>query len=232
MFTLNDLPSDERPRERLQLLGSQALSTQELLALILGRGIKGESVMMTAQRLLSTFGSLDNILNASLEDLQQIHGLGVAKASQLLACSELLRRVKKASATVSKYKPQATDPEAVALMVKQKIRHYAKEHFFVLSFDTRNRLLGTDTISVGTLNSSLVHPRETFEAAIRRHAAAIILVHNHPSGDLKPSPNDILITDQLVDAGKILGIEVLDHVIVTQEDHFSLKQFGLLGKNE
>lgn len=231
-FTIHDLPKSERPRERLQKLGSEALSAQELVALILGRGISGESVMMTAQKLLSTFGSLEGIMNASLEDLQKVKGLGPAKASQIKACFEIARRINIDDNSLpensSKKNKTVTSPKDVYNLVKSKITNYAKEHFLVLSFDTRNKFLGMDTISVGTLNANLVHPRETFDSAIHRHAAQIIIAHNHPSGDPEPSEDDLEITKRLVESGKILGIDVLDHIIVTKTGFLSFKEKGLI----
>lgn len=228
-FTILDLPESERPRERLKKFGPDSLSAQELLALILGRGVRGESVSMTAQKLLSYFGSLKGIMNASLEDLQSVKGLGLAKASQLKACFEIARRVftKSEIAEETKQK-EITSAQEVYELIKSKISNYAKEHFIVLSFDARNKFLGIDTISVGTLNANLVHPRETFDAAIRRHAAHIIIVHNHPSGDSEPSEDDLEITKRLVESGKILGIEVIDHIVVTKEMFFSFKEKGLI----
>lgn len=228
-FTLHDLPKSERPRERLKRLGPDSLSAQELLSLILGRGVRGESVSMTSQKLLSYFGSLEGIMNASLEDLQSVKGLGLAKASQLKACFEIARRVfTKNEIAEEVQQKEITSAEEVYELIKSKISNYAKEHFVVLSFDTRNKFLGVDTISVGILNANLVHPRETFDAAIRRHAAQIIVTHNHPSGDPEPSEDDLEITKRLVEAGKILGIEVIDHIVVTKNSFFSFKEKGLI----
>lgn len=215
-FTIHDLPREERPRERLEKFGPEALSAQELLALILGRGISGESVMVTAQRLLSRFGSFRNIQEASLEDLEDIKGIGMAKAAQIQACLEISRRINNNvyDQNSKGKKRQTLSSKNVYQLIKSKIKNYSKEHFVVLSFDSRNRLIGLDTIAVGTLNSNLVHPRETFEAAVRRHAARIIIAHNHPSGDTEPSEEDLKITKQIVEAGKIMDIEVLDHLII------------------
>lgn len=230
-FTVRDLPLEERPRERLAKFGAETLSAQELLALILGRGIQGESVMMTAQRLLSTFGSLEGVLAASLEDLRGINGIGTAKASQIKACLELARRSKANQETMrdaALKESRVTSPWTVYELVKAALSSYAKEHFMVLSFDVRNKLLGMDTVSVGTLNASLVHPRETFEAAIRRHADHIIIAHNHPSGDPEPSEEDKEITRRLAESGRILGIALLDHLIVGRAGYVSFKEQGLL----
>jgi len=232
-FTVRDLPVEERPRERLAEFGAQALSAQELLALILGRGVRGESVMMTAQKLLSSFGSLQGVTEASLEELKQINGIGMAKAAQIKACLEIGKRARIQNGSVQeggvkKQNEKVTSPQKVYELVKSKLRNYAKEHFFVLSFDTRNKLLGMDVVSVGTLTASLAHPREVFEAAIRRHADHIIVAHNHPSQDLEPSQEDRNVTKLLVASGSVLGIAVVDHLIVGTDAYIGFKEQGLL----
>ncbi|MDP2641594.1 MAG: DNA repair protein RadC [Candidatus Yanofskybacteria bacterium] len=231
-FTVRDLPAAERPRERLEKYGAESLSAQELLALILGRGVRGESVMVTAQMLLSEFGSLEGVMDASLQDLKKLNGIGIAKAGQIKACLEIARRVQAQRDAVhevlAKGKGRVTSPREVHSVVQSRLREYSKEHFFVLSFDTRNKLLGMDTVSVGTLNASLVHPREAFECAIRRHADHIIVVHNHPSEELEPSNEDLEVTKRLSAGGRLLGIELADHVIVTRDRYKSFKEHGLL----
>lgn len=229
-FTIHDLPLEERPRERLVKFGEHSLSIQELLQLILGRGIAGESVAVTAQKLLTHFGSLQKLSEASIEELSQIRGIGLAKACQIRACFEIARRTYNNDQTSNdKQKTKRVlSAEDVYKLVKSKLKNYTKEHFFVLSFDTRSKLLGIDEISVGTLNANLVHPRETFEAAIHRHSAQVIIVHNHPSGDPDPSEDDLTITKRLIESGKILDIEVLDHLIVTQNGFLSFKERGLI----
>lgn len=229
-FTIHDLPLEERPRERLVKFGEYSLSIQELLQLILGRGIAGESVAVTAQKLLTYFGSLQKLSEASIEELSQIRGIGLAKACQIRACFEIARRTYNNDQTLNAKQKTKTvlSAEDVYKLVKSKLKNYTKEHFFVLSFDTRNKLLGIDEISVGTLNANLVHPRETFEAAIHRHAAQVIIAHNHPSGNPEPSKEDLEITQKLVESGKILGIEVVDHIIVTNKNCFSLQEEGIV----
>ena len=212
-FTVRDLPKSERPRERLKNIGADKISSRELLAVILGRGIKGESVLFTVDNLMKNFGNLQNILNASLEDLMEIRGIGFAKACQLIASFELSKRLLKENIEFEKErvgKNAITKPEEIVKYIKTEIEDYSKEHFFVVSFDVRNRIIGIDKTSKGTLSASLVHPRETFESAIRRHAAQIIVAHNHPSGDTEPSEDDIRITKRLYEAGKIMGIELVD----------------------
>ena len=225
-FTIHDLPLEERPRERLVKFGEQALSIQELLQLILGRGIAGESVAVTAQKLLTHFGSLQKLSEATIEELSQIRGIGLAKACQIRACFEIARRTyNNDQIPKDKQKTKTVlSAEDVYKLVKSKLKNYTKEHFFVLSFDTRNKLLGIDEISVGTLNANLVHPRETFEAAIHRHSAQVIIAHNHPSGNPEPSKEDLEVSQKLVESGKILGIEVVDHIIVTSKNYLSLKE--------
>lgn len=231
-FTVRDLPQAERPRERLQQFGAEALSAQELLALVLGRGVSGESVVATAQKLLSQFGSIEGVTQASLEDLQSVKGIGLAKAAQLKACMEMGRRSdfgrNEVGEQVVSNKNAIISPNEVHRLVNSKISSYNKEHFLVLSFDVRHKLLGIDTVSVGTLTTSLVHPRETFDVAIRRHASHIILAHNHPSNDTEPSANDLELTRRLVEAGKILDIHVLDHIIVGRDNFLSFKEKQLL----
>lgn len=224
-FTLNDLPQSERPRERLAQYGAATLSSVELLALILGRGTRGEPVMMIAQKLISRFGSLENISTASVEDLQKIKGLGLAKASQLKACFEISLRLQ--SPASSSNKIIIKSPKDIFKILKPKIGHFTKEHFIVISCDTRNGIIAMDTVSIGILNASLLHPREVFETAIRRHAATIVLVHNHPSGNPDPSDADIDITRKMHQAGEIIGIGVMDHIIVAKDSFSSLREMKL-----
>ena len=225
-FTVHDLPLSERPRERLLRFGIEALSTQEVLALILGRGIKNESVMVTTQKLLSEFGNLKNVAAASIEELTEVKGIGKAKAAQIKAAFELSKRLDNSSD--EEQKPAVKSPEDVIKSVKNKLKGKKREHFLVLSLDTRNHLINTHTISVGSLDTSIVHPREVFKEAISSSAASVIFAHNHPSGDPTPSEDDIKLTKRLVEAGEIMGIEVLDHVIICDRDYLSMKAKGFL----
>ena len=224
-FTVHDLPLSERPRERLLKLGSEALSAQEILALIFGRGIKGESVMVTAQRLLSQFGNLKGITSASIGELTQINGIGPAKAAQIKAAFELSKRLE--SPADESQKPAIKSPEDVASIVRSQLKGKKKEHFLVLCLDTRNRLINYKPVSMGSLDTSVVHPREVFKEAISSNAASVIFVHNHPSGDPEPSKEDIELTKRLAKAGEIMGIEVLDHIIVCDRSYLSLKAKNL-----
>ena len=222
-FTVHDLPASERPRERLQKLGAENLSTQEIIALILGRGTSGESVMMTAQRLLSQFGNARGIADASLEELIQVKGIGMAKASQLKGALELANRLEGAGEASGK--PIIT-PEEAAGAVGSNLKYKKKEHFLALLLDTRGRLIRSAEISVGSLDSSIVHPREVFKEAVAASAASVIFVHNHPSGDPQPSQDDIKLTKRLASVGKEMCIEVLDHVIIGSK-LLSLKREGM-----
>jgi len=223
-FTIHDLPVDERPRERLVKFGEQALSAQELLQLILGRGVAGESVAVTAQKLLAQFGSLQKLAEASIEELSSIRGIGLAKAAQIKAAFEISRRL---STQVPSYKSkELNDPEKVYRLIKSKLRDYHKEHFYIIALNSRNYSIAE--VSVGSLNASVVHPREVFAEAIKNKAASVILAHNHPSGDPEPSEDDLLLTKKLVESGKILGIEVFDHIIVAKDSFFSFKNKGII----
>jgi len=218
-FTLHDLPPDERPRERLIKFGEQALSAQELLQLILGRGVAGESVAVMAQKLLTQFGSLQKLSEAGLEELSSIKGIGPAKAAQIKAAFEISRRL--STQTESYKSKELTDPEKVYKLVKSKLKDYHKEHFYVISLNSRNYSIAE--VSIGSLNASIVHPREVFAEAIKNKAASVIFSHNHPSGDPEPSEDDLEITKRLVEAGKVLGIEVIDHIIITKNNFLSIQ---------
>jgi DNA repair protein RadC len=224
-FTIHDLPVSERPRERLQKFGVEALSAQEILALILGRGIAGESVMVTAQRLLSQFKSLKGIADASVEELSRVKGIGVAKASQIKAAFELANRLEGRLEADSK--PLVKTPEDVASLMGSRLKRKKKEYFLALLLDTRSHLIKVSEISIGSLDASIVHPREAFKEAIAASAASVIFVHNHPSGDPEPSEDDIKLTKRLAEAGEIVGIDVLDHVIITDKKYLSMKREGL-----
>jgi len=223
-FTIHDLPEEERPRERLVQFGEQALSAQELLQLILGRGVAGESVAVMAQKLLSRFGNLQQLSEASIEELSSIKGIGLAKAAQIKASFEIGRRL---STQTPAYKSkELTDPEKVYRLIKSKLKDYYREHFYIIALNSRNHSIAE--VSVGSLNASVVHPREVFAEAIKNKAASVVFAHNHPSGDPEPSEDDLGITKKLIKAGEILGITVVDHVIITRNNYFSLKTQGLI----
>ena len=224
-FTIHDLPKSERPRERLRSFGPEALSAQELLSLVIGRGIPGKSVMNIAQELLSKFGNIKAISQATIEELSQIKGIGFAKAAQIKACFELGKR--------QDLEPELRDfdiknPQSVVKAIQSSIKDKAKEHFKLILLNARNKIIGISTVSIGTLNSNLVHPREVFKDAISHSAASVVFAHNHPSGDPEPSEDDLTITERLTEAGKILGIEVIDHIIISKNGFFSFKEKGLI----
>jgi DNA repair protein RadC len=224
-FTVRDLPKPERPRERLQKLGPDALSSQELLALVIGRGIPKKSVMTIAQELMARFGNVKAISQATLEELSQIKGIGPAKAAQIKACFELAKRE---NLEADEESVDIKNPEAVFKLMSSSIKDKAKEHFKLILLNSRNKKIGISTISVGTLTTSLVHPREVFKEALAHSAASVILAHNHPSGDPEPSEDDLKITRKLVESGKILGVEVIDHIIIGKTNFCSFREKGLI----
>ncbi|HPB37995.1 MAG TPA: DNA repair protein RadC [Syntrophorhabdus sp.] len=223
-FTVHDMPKQERPRERLQRLGPDALSSHELLALIIGRGIPKRSVLDIAHDLLRKFGSVQGISKATMEELSAISGIGTAKAAQIKAAFELAKR-QDLEQDIPPY--TVNNPHILVKAIRATIQDKAKEHFKLVLLNTRNKVTGIIPISVGTLNASLVHPREVFKEAIHGNAASVILVHNHPSNDLEPSEEDVRLTRRMVEVGTIMGIEVLDHIIISKNDFLSMKARGL-----
>jgi DNA repair protein RadC len=219
-FTLHDLPQEDRPRERLKEVGVDKLSIQELLALVIEKGRKGNSVLSVSQNLLARFGNLAKMKEASVEELQEVDGIGFATACKLKAA---LKLGEKALNKHNKFDYEITTPKAVFDLLKNELGNKKKEHFKILSLTTRKKLISIDDISIGILDSSIAHPREVFKAAIKNAAASIILVHNHPSGDPTPSNDDIKMTERLIEAGKIMGIEIDDHVIISDGAFTSLR---------
>jgi DNA repair protein RadC len=222
---IRDLPAGERPRERLAHAGEGALSTTELLAIILRTGVGGESVLDMARRLLARYGGLPGLARASFAELRAEKGLGRAKTAQLKAALELGRRMLLASPAEDRFVVRS--PADVAQLLMAEMAHLEQEHFRVLYLDTRNRLLDIETVYVGSLNASHIRVGEVFRDAVKRNCAAIIVAHNHPSGDPTPSPEDVEVTRQLVAAGNLLDIEVLDHLIIGQQRFVSLRERGL-----
>jgi DNA repair protein RadC len=225
-FTINSLPETERPRERLQQLGAEQLSAQELLAIVMGSGFRGESVLKSAQRLMDAFKDIQGLADASLEELMEIHGIGPAKATQIKAAFELANRWGKASNRKSN--PVIKTPEEAYEELKGLARNRKKEYFWAILLDTRNRRIKTLPISVGSLDASIVHPRELLKEAISASAASIIVAHNHPSGNPEPSQDDIKLSKRLIEAGNIVGIEIVDHIVIGDGKFVSLKREGLI----
>lgn len=222
---IRDVPKDERPRERFIQNGPQSLSNQELLAILLRTGTKDESVLQLANRLINTFEGLRMLKDASIDEITAIKGIGEAKAIHILASVELGKRI-----TQLNYQDRYVirSPEDGANYCMEEMRFLSQEHFITLYLNTKNQVLHKQTIFIGSLNASIVHPREVFKEAFRRSAASIICLHNHPSGDPTPSREDIEVTKRLVECGKIIGIELLDHIIIGEHKFVSLKEKGYL----
>jgi len=224
VYRITDLAADERPRERLAHLGPQALSTSELLAILLRVGVAGENAVQVGQRLLGTFGGLGGLHRAPFDELCNQHGIGEAKAAQIKAAIELGRRLALES---PEERPMINSPADAAALVAYEMSALEQEHLRVILLDTRNRVLDIVEVYKGSINSSQVHVGELLKQAIRRNAAALIVVHNHPSGDPTPSPDDIAVTRAIVQAGKLLDVSVLDHMVIGQGRWISLKERGL-----
>ena len=221
MSKIKDLPKIERPREKLEKYGPERLSNSELLAILLRTGTKGINVIEMSNKILKKFSN-DGLVKATVKELKNTFGLGVAKACEITACFELSRRLLQ-----NKQSALLLSPKDVWDELKD-IRDNKKEHFVIFFLDTRNQEIKREIISIGSLNANLVHPREVFEPAVRYSAAQIIVAHNHPSGNTEPSQEDLVITKRLVEAGKILGIEVVDHIIVAKDRLLSFKEKQLL----
>jgi DNA repair protein RadC len=223
--TIKSMPEDLRPRERMQKVGPGALSAAELLAIILRTGTPQESALELAHRILSDPRGLRFLAEATIEELCQIKGIGLAKAAQIKAALELGKRL---ACLEPDLKPVIHSPQDACNLVMEEMCYLDREHFRVVLLNTKNRVLDIETVSIGSLNSSLVHPREVFKRAVQRSAAALILVHNHPSGDPSPSPEDLKITRRLCEAGQVIGIEVLDHIIIGDHLFVSFRERGLM----
>jgi len=224
-FRISDLESSERPRERLARVGAQYLKTEELMAILLRTGVKGENAIEVGQRLLNTFGDLLGIQRASFEELRDQHGVGPAKAAQIKAAVELGSRL--AKKIHMKERRTVSSPEDVAKLYQYDMAELQQEVLKVVLLDTRNHIIETVDVYKGSVNSSQVRVAEIFTPAIRRNLPSIIVLHNHPSGDPTPSPDDIAMTRAIIQAGKLLDVDVLDHIIMARQGHVSLKQRGL-----
>lgn len=226
ILTVKDLPSEDRPREKLKKIGASNLTDAELIAIILRTGKKGKSVLSIAQELINKNINLAGLLAYSLADFQKISGIGEDKAITLLAAFEIGRRMQAQSKW--SFDKKITSPKDIAEFFIPILRDEQKEKFIVVCLNSANKVKKFDVISVGSLNASIVHPREIFKFAIENSSASIILIHNHPSGNLEPSNEDINITKKLVEAGKILNIEVLDHLIIGGNAFTSLVEKRLI----
>jgi len=220
-----DLPKNERPRERLARYGADTLSNAELLAIILRTGTKNENIITLCNKLIKETGGLNGLLNMNLDEFMELRGIGKAKATQLMALSELSKRFKTYRAG-DMYK--ISQPKEAADYVMEDMKSLDVEHLKVIMLNTKNMVISVRDVSIGSLNSSIVHPREVFCEAIKKRSASIIVCHNHPSGDPTPSNEDINITNRLRECGKIIGIELIDHLIIGNGVYISLKEKGIL----
>lgn len=225
-YTIKELPITERPREKLYNYGPKALSNEELLAIIIRTGNKEDTAIDLARRLLSKDDrGLVSLRDTTLQELMETKGIGKCKAAQILAAIEIGKRINYLDA-LSKVK--INEPSTIANLYMDEMRYLQKEHFRVVLLDTKNQIIATEEISVGTLNASIVHPRDVFRAAIKRNANSIILIHNHPSGDPTPSNEDINITKRLLEAGNLIGIKVLDHIIIGDNKYISFREKNII----
>ncbi|MED3660979.1 DNA repair protein RadC [Ureibacillus sp. FSL K6-8385] len=222
---IRDLHVDDRPRERLIKQGPQSLSNQELIAILLRTGTKQESVLSIANRVINYFEKLHELKHATLEEIMSIKGIGQAKAVQLLAAIELGRRLSQKQVD-SRFTIRS--PKDAASFLMPEMSSLQQEHFVALFLNVKNQVIHKQTIFIGSLNSSIVHPREIFREAVKRSAASIICAHNHPSGNASPSPEDIEVTKRLQEAGFIIGIELIDHIIIGDHQYISLKEQGYI----
>ncbi|MDW5549927.1 RadC family protein [Methanosarcina sp.] len=221
---IQDIPEEERPRERLIRNGPESLSNAELLGIILRTGSREENVVNLCSRILTEY-SIKQLSLANISRLMQVHGVGKAKAAQIAAVFELARRLE---TFVEEPKRKVCSPKDVYTLMYPKMREQKKEKFITLCLDTKNQILREEVVSIGSLNASIVHPREVFKSALMESSASVIMVHNHPSGDPSPSREDIMVTEKMVEGGKILGIDVLDHIIIGEGRYVSLKDEGFV----
>jgi DNA repair protein RadC len=219
-----DLEQAERPRERLERLGPQSLTNAELVAILLRTGLPGVNAVQLGQQLLQAFGGIRGLHRANFNEVCAHHGIGMAKAAQIKAAIELGRRL---ALEAPEERPTVHSPADAAALVQYEMSALEQEELRVIILDTRNHVLGIDTIYRGSVNSSQVRVAELFRAAIRRNAAGLIILHNHPSGDPTPSPDDIAVTRTIVQAGKLLDIDILDHLVIGSGRFISLKERGL-----
>lgn len=222
---LNAYPEQLRPRERLERLGAEQLTDVELLAILISTGNKETNVLELASNVLQAHKGIIGLQGASLFELTQVKGVGKAKATTILAAVELGKRVH--NSTVA-YRPVIDSTADAGILLEGRMRHLDREHFCVILLNSNNAIISIETIAIGTLTNVLAHPREVFKQAIRQSASTVLLAHNHPSGDYLPSDDDIMLTERLVEAGNIIGIPVVDHIIIGQDGYYSFTDYGLL----
>ncbi len=228
-ISVKQWPEEERPRERLLKHGSASLSDAQLLAIIIKMGKPGRSALDLALELLAKFENLAGIEQAGINEICKVPGIGKAKAAEIKAAIELGKRWYKLPSCARETPGSFCSSQDVVNYYQQKMKGLKKEVFQCVALDTKNKVIRDEVVSIGSLSASIVHPRDTFKSAVRESASAVIFVHNHPSGDTKPSQEDILLTRRLVQAGEVLGIQVLDHIIVGDGCHFSFRDNGLIG---
>lgn len=224
-LTIKQLPPELRPRERLIQFGAGSLSNAELLAIVLGTGTKNETTVQLSEKLLSHFQTLGLLGKSTVEELCSINGVGEVKATKVLAAIELGRRM---GSALPSERYTINSPEDVVRLLMPDMRYLDREHFKALILNIKHQVLRISDVSIGSLNSSVVHPRELYKMVIRHNGAAVIVVHNHPSGDPAPSSEDIAVTKRLCEAGSILGIDLLDHIILGDGRFISLKEHNLM----
>lgn len=225
MFMIKEIPIEERPRERFLKYSADSIQSHELIAIILRTGSKNESVIELSKRVLYKYSSLKELSNADISDLLQIKGIGKSKAIELKAAFELGRR---ASNEFLSEKVRLVSPESIYHYLKDQLEMKTQEHFIALYLNTKGELIKKETLFVGSLNSSLVHPREIFKHAVLCSAASIIIVHNHPSGDPTPSKNDIDVTKVIHENSLMMDINLMDHIIIGRNKYFSFKEKGII----
>jgi DNA repair protein RadC len=225
LMRMEEIPVEDRPRERLKNLGAEVLSVRELLAIVIGPGNRDRGAMDLAEEVLSVLESMRNLSGASIERLSKVSGIGFAKACRVRAAVELGKRVVKAGRGRIR---SVKCPEDAAGLVMEDMRHLDREQFRVILLDSKNAVISVETVSVGTVNASIVHPREALRPALEKSATSMVLVHNHPTGSVSPSREDILLTKRFEKCGRLLGIDVVDHIIIGDGRYKSLKECGYI----
>jgi len=223
---VTDMPEEERPIEKLLINGPETLSNAELLAVILRTGTRGENIVSLSTRVLSEFNGLDGLLDAGIDEITSIKGIKNIKASQIMAIGELVRRINRLS--LIRESKSITSPNDIARLVMKEMVFLKQEVLKLIMLDTKNNIIGIKDVFKGSLNSSIVHPREIFKEALKKSSSSIIICHNHPSGDPTPSKEDINITIRLKECGNIMGIDLLDHLIIGKNQYVSLKEKGII----